>query len=279
MQRVLEDPRIVKRAAPDAHARAAGFIKHLLRGRRRDDVAVADDRNTLNGRHHGADAREVDGAAKTLCACAAMNKNRLHAHVFQCAGQIGRSEVIVIPAESHLGGDGNFHGVDHAADERGGFVQFRHHGRAAADLADLLDRAAHVDIHGRDADGFEIRRGVAHFLRHAAEELHGERGIGGVGFDQLERLGFLFEQRAGVDEIGGAKPHAADFAQHEAEGQVGVTRQRREKQIRGQGQRAKTHQPHPSRTNEWRHAKALTGMSAGMDRSGKRRSYRWGKIW
>src|SRR5260221_3584376 len=48
-QRALENPRVIKRAASDAHARAAGFIEHLLRGRWRDDVAVADDGNGFHG--------------------------------------------------------------------------------------------------------------------------------------------------------------------------------------------------------------------------------------
>ena len=53
-----------------------------------------------------------------------------------------------------------------------------------------------------DAERFDDHGGVAHFLRHAAEELHGERPVGGAGFDELERLGIFFEQRAGVDEVG-----------------------------------------------------------------------------
>ncbi len=66
---------------------------------------------------------------------------------------------------------------------------------------------------------------------HGAEELDGQRRIGRPGFNELERLGIFFQQRAGVDQIGGAKADAADFAHDQAEGQVGVTRQRREKQI------------------------------------------------
>jgi hypothetical protein len=90
--------------------------------------------------------------------------------------------------EAHFGGDGNFHGVDHAADERGGFGQFGHHGRAAADVADLADGAAHVDVHRRDAAGFKHLRGVAHFFGYGPEQLDGQRRIGGPGFNELERL-------------------------------------------------------------------------------------------
>ena len=81
-----------------------------------------------------ADAGEIHRAAKTLFARPAMNKNRGDTGVFQRARQIRRGEIVIVPAEAHFGGDGNFHGVDHAFDERGGFVQFGHHRRAAADF-------------------------------------------------------------------------------------------------------------------------------------------------
>jgi hypothetical protein len=60
--------------------------------------------------------------------------------------------------------------------------------------------------------------------------LHGERRIGGTRFNQLERFFILLQKRTRVDQIRRAKADAADFAHDEAEGQVGVTGQRREKQ-------------------------------------------------
>jgi hypothetical protein len=86
-------------------------------------------------------------------------------------------------------------------------------------------------------------RGVAHFFRHGAEKLDGQRRIGRARFDELERLGIFLHQRAGVDQVGGAQADAADFAHDEAEGQVGVTRQRREKQVGFKLERAKAHRP------------------------------------
>ena len=73
---------------------------------------------------------------------------------------------------------------------------------------------------------------VRAFLRDAKEavvaELDGERRIGWQCFNQLERPGILFEQRAGIDQVGGAQADAAKFPHDKTEGQVGVTRQRRE---------------------------------------------------
>ncbi len=99
------------------------------------------------------------------------------------------------------------------------------------------------------ADGFKIAGGVAHFFGHGAEQLDGERRIGSGGFNQLERLGILFEERAGVDQIGGAEADAADFTHDEAEGQVGVTRERREEQIGLESERTEAH---PDQYNEIR---------------------------
>ena len=232
LQGALEDPGVVEGAAADADARAAGFVEHLFGGFGGDDVAVADDGNAFDGLDDGADAGKVHRAAEALFARAAVDENGGDADVFEGTGEVGRGEVLVVPAEAHFGGDGDFNGVDHAFDERGGFTEFGHHGGTAADFADLADGAAHVDIHGGDADGFEVGSGVAHFLGDGAEELDGERGIRGASLDELESFVAFFEERTGIDEIGGAKAHAADFAHDEAERQVGVTRQGREEQIR-----------------------------------------------
>ena len=82
-QRPLENPRIIKRAAPNAHARATGFVQHHFRGLRRHDVAIADDGNIFYGFNHFADASQIYRAAKTLFACATVNKNRRDAGIFQ----------------------------------------------------------------------------------------------------------------------------------------------------------------------------------------------------
>jgi hypothetical protein len=179
--------------------------------------------------HDRADAGKIDRAAEALLARAAVDKNRGDAGVFEHAGQIGSGEVVVVPAETHFGGDGNFDSLHHAAHEMGGFVEFGHHRGTTADAADFAHRAAHVDVHGGDADGFEIDGGVAHFFGDGAEELDGERTVSGTGFDEFEGLGLFFQERAGIDQIGGREIEAAEFADSEAEGQVGVAREWREK--------------------------------------------------
>ena len=159
----------------------------------RGDVAVADDRDPAHRPDHGADAGEVHRAAETLGARPAVHEDRGHPGVLQHAGEIGRGEIFVVPAEAHLGGDGDFHRLDHAADERGGLVKLGHHRRAAADPDHLAHGAAHVDVDRGVAEGFELQGGVAHLPRHAAEQLHGERPVGGARLDELEGLALALE--------------------------------------------------------------------------------------
>jgi hypothetical protein len=77
-----------------------------------------------------------------------------------------------------------------------------------------------------------LDRGIAHFRGHAAEELHGQRPVGGAGLDKLEGPAVFFEQRTGVDEVGGGPVESAKFAEGQPHGQVGIARQRREEEVR-----------------------------------------------
>src|SRR5438477_2037821 len=76
MQRVVENPGVVKGPAPDAYAGASGSFQHQSGSLRCRDIAIADDRNAFHRCNNLADTFEVDGAAKALLARAAMNKNR-----------------------------------------------------------------------------------------------------------------------------------------------------------------------------------------------------------
>src|ERR1051326_4018183 len=164
MERMLENPGIVKSAAANAHTGAAGFLEHPFGGFGGGDVAVSNDRDALHCFNDSTNAFEIDGAAKSLLTGAAVDEDGSYAHRLESPSQIGRCQVFIVPAETHLGGDGNFDRVDHAFDEGSGLVQLGHHRRTAANAADLADRAAHVDIDRIDADAFEILGGGAHFL-------------------------------------------------------------------------------------------------------------------
>ena len=90
MARVAKNPGIVKGAAPDAHARATGFIKHHFGRLRRGDVTIPDDRNGLDGLNNGANSLKVHRSAEPLLSRPSMHKNRGRPGVFQHARQIRR---------------------------------------------------------------------------------------------------------------------------------------------------------------------------------------------
>src|SRR6185295_4248466 len=74
MPRLGKDPRVVKRAAPNAHTRTTGLLNHHLRGFRCCDVAIADNGNAAHRLRHRTNAGEIHRATKTLFARAAMDK-------------------------------------------------------------------------------------------------------------------------------------------------------------------------------------------------------------
>ena len=121
MHGVPENPRIVKRTAPDADSSAAGLVEHAFGGAWRGDVAVADNRNIFHGLDDSADAGEIHFTGKTLFPGAPVDDDASDANVFECAGEVGCGEVVGVPAEPHFAGDWNLDGVHHRLDEANGF--------------------------------------------------------------------------------------------------------------------------------------------------------------
>ena len=261
-----ENPRIVERASTDAHAGAARLRDHVTRGLGRGDVAVADDGDAADGCDDGADTGEVDGAGEALRAGAAVHKDCGDAGVFEDAREVGGGEVVVVPAEPHLGGDGDFHGVDHPAHEGGGLVELGHHRGAAADLRHLFHGAAHVDVDGLRAEFLAQDGGVAHLLGHTAEQLDGHRPVCGRRRDEFEGGGVAFEERAGVDEVGGGPTETAELAHGDAHGQVGVTGERGQKEVRGKLVRSEAHGQRAPSGRRKRKSRVMTRPAVRMKR-------------
>src|SRR6516162_7717351 len=80
-------------------------------------IAVAEDRHPLDRFNHGANPGDIDLARKTLFARAAMDHNGSDAGALELAGQFRRREIELVPAEPHLYGDGNAHGLDDGVNE------------------------------------------------------------------------------------------------------------------------------------------------------------------
>ncbi|OQB85718.1 MAG: hypothetical protein BWX86_02805 [Verrucomicrobia bacterium ADurb.Bin122] len=227
----FKNPWIVKCSAADGDAGATGLGDHGLGGLGCGHVAVAEYRNGLHRLHDGADAGEIDLAAESLGARAAVYAKCGDALGLQHTGELRRGKVVGIPAQAHLRRHGDFHRGDHAAHECGGLAELGHHRGAAADLHDLAHRAPHVDVDGLGAKLLADDGGVAHLLGYRAEKLDGHWAVVGVARGELERGRVALDERAGVDEIGDAPAEPAEFAHGEAHGQVGVAGQRREAEV------------------------------------------------
>src|SRR5215831_595708 len=93
MQRMLEDPWIVKSAPADADPGAPGFFKHFPGSRGCKNIAVAHDGNLLYGSDHFANAGQINRAGKPLFPGPAMDKNCGHAGILQRPRQIRRGDV------------------------------------------------------------------------------------------------------------------------------------------------------------------------------------------
>ena len=221
---VLENPRVVKRSAANGHTCAASGLQHVFGRLSGGDIAVAHHWQVGHGFDHAADAFELYGAVKTLRARAAVDENGGTTGIGQGAGELGRGDVVVIPAETHLGGNWDFECLDHAAHEGLRLGQLGHHCGAAAGFHHLAHGAAHVDVDGGNAERFKIQSRIAHLLGHGAKELYGERPVGVISLDELQRLGVALDERAGIDQISCTQIHPADLADDEPEWEVRVPR-------------------------------------------------------
>ena len=99
--------------------------------------------------------------------------------------------VVGVDAGAHLDGDRYRHGLDHTLDDLDGQRFVAHQGGAGIDVADLLDRTAHVDVDD---------------LRAALDVEAGGLGHhGGVGTGDLHRLGLdlagMVDAARGLDAV------------------------------------------------------------------------------
>src|SRR5688572_3212667 len=99
MRRATENPGIIERTPPDAHARTPCLLLHSTGGFRRGDVAVTDHGDRVDGVHDGTDTGKIDAPGEALRARPAMHKDRGDAGVLEHAREIRRGEVLIVPAE------------------------------------------------------------------------------------------------------------------------------------------------------------------------------------
>ena len=171
---LAEDPWPALGGAADHHGIGARVGEHVARLLGAGDVAIG---------HHGHAHRRLDGsdgvvlgkALVTLLARAAVHGEHLYAHLLEAAGQHHGVPVRVAPAGAHLQRDGHAvrgAGLYHSLGNLHGQGLVLHQGRAGPFVADLLGRAAHVDVDDLGATVQVVARGLGHHLGVRARDLH-----------------------------------------------------------------------------------------------------------
>src|SRR5437868_4628845 len=146
VQGMLEYPRVVKSAPADAHSCAPGLLEHLFGSLRAGNVAIANYGYFFDRVDHGPDPGQVYRARKPLFSCAAMNEKGRYTSTFERARKLGCGNILLVPSQTHFSRDRDLDGIDHAANQRRGFGEFAHHGRATSDATNLPHWATHVNI-------------------------------------------------------------------------------------------------------------------------------------
>jgi serine/threonine protein kinase len=245
--KLREDPRVEQGAPANRDGRTTRQGPHSDRVRNGQDVAVAHDGDSCNRFHDRPNAGQVDRTRKALGPSSAMNDDRGRSDLFKFPRQEGSGQVRVIPPQSHFHGDGNVHSFDDGPNQAGRAVGVAHHGRAAAAANDLVDRAAHIDVHGRDARRFQPLSGGDHFLRLRSVDLNRQRPIGRAGLDQLHALPSAPQQGSGIDEVRRCHPQSTQLANGQAKRQIRIAGEWRQPIPPGNLQRAEAHRA--GRTN------------------------------
>src|SRR5947207_4415124 len=151
---LAEDPGIGSGGASNHHAIATGLRDHGGCVFRSTDITIADHRD-LDRSLDGGDPFPAGVAAIALLAGAGMHGYGVQAAVFGHAGQLHADNVVVVPSQAELHGEGDLHSGTHffkdAADHRQVFEQTR----AAIALDHALSWTSKVEVH-------QIKAGVLH---------------------------------------------------------------------------------------------------------------------
>ena len=229
MRDLAEDPGAALRRASDHDAVRAGVLENVLRPLRCGDIAVGNHRQP--GRRLDLADRVVLGlAGKPAGARAAVQRQQLDAALLGDFRHAQRIPAVAVPSGAEFEGHGNLDGADHRIQNASYQRLIAQQRGAGHGVAYLLCRTAHVDVD----DLCAFRDVVASCLGHHSR----------IGACDLDRNGLDFaivvgtapslfaapKQGVGRDHFGDCETGAELLAQL-AEGAVGDTGHRRDKQI------------------------------------------------
>ena len=239
MPDLAEDPRPALRGAADHDRVGSRPCQHALRLLGRRDVAVRDHRNADRGLDR-ADRVVFDGSDKGAGARAAVHGERADAGALGDARYRERVPVLRVGAGADLERDGHVDRAHHRGDDR---LDQRFVGEqrgSCGSIADLLRRAAHVDVDDLRAALDVVARGIGHRARVGARDLHGDRRHLAAMIGAPLRLRRAPQARIGRDHLRHRVARAQPLAQL-AKRPVGDARHRRDDEIVGEGVRTDAH--------------------------------------
>ncbi len=173
---LAEDPGAALGGAADHDGVGAGRRQHGAGARGAVDVAIGDDRDA-HGRLHRRHRVVLGLAVEVVLAAAAVHRQRRDAGGFGDAGDGERvaagARVAGADLQRHRHRYCGDHGVEDAPDQR--FIAQQ--GRAGGDVADLLRRAAHVDVDDVGAEIHVVARGLREHGGVVAGDLHADRRV------------------------------------------------------------------------------------------------------
>ncbi len=194
------------------------------------DVAIHEYRNA-GGPLDSRDGLVFGGAGKKIRARAAVHRERGHAFAFGDARDRGRIAAGRVPARAHLERDRDAGGFHDGGQDRAHQRLVAHERGARRAVADLLRRAAEVDVDDLRAHVDVAARGVRHHPGVVARDLHHARLRFAVVIHSQARLGRIPEPHVGRDHFGSRDPGAHAPAEL-PERAVGHARHRRERKRR-----------------------------------------------
>ena len=171
-----------------------------------------------------------------------MHVDRRCSRVFHASGHLGRVDLIVVPAGTHLHGHGDLHRARHRADDFLRVLRLAHQRTAGVVLRDFRDGAPHVDVDDVGAHSLDDLRRGRHLLGIAAENLDRDGALFLGIFRVLERAVDAADEPFGADHLGDDETAPARALHEAAEGGIRHARHRGERERRCEVDGADFHQ-------------------------------------
>ena len=195
-----DEPGRAQRRPADHHTVRARLRHHGARIFDRRAIAVDDDRN-CDRVDDRARRPPIGPTVVELSPRAPVNRHHPAPARFGAAGEIGRIQRTLIPAETHLHRDGNRDRVDDRGDDPLGAVEIAHQRRPRQCARHAPRRTAHVDVDDLSPRAFDPARRLGHRDGLAADELDG-MGRDPLALGAHRRFGVALEKGLGGDHFG-----------------------------------------------------------------------------